>query len=379
MFDYNKNESDIDSKMRISSASAIEKSDVVIHTMQDDLDFASGVNISTKETDETQLEEKLTSQERRYIQPSSVEKTSNPTRSYSPFLNSAPSANQAMTEPKNPPSYSSQPKYTQEKPILEPAPAIHQSLRWKKILIISLLFVAFLSLAAGGYYFWLTRENQTPVPIQAPVSNVPVEKPVIVEPVEEKFSLENPNYLSVNVENSSSETIKQLIEKTASEIKAEGTTSPIEFIITDSNNNPVAFPIFSILAGIKIAPVTDTLGEKFSLFICPDGNNMRIGLAIDLKNKQKALILMKNKEKTLITDLGFLFPDTMPVKANKTFLDSTYKNTPLRYINLDEENSGNLSLDYVLTENQLIFATSKNATWSLMDKTTQSDSENKNK
>lgn len=378
MFDSNKNNSGIDSKIIISSTSANEKSDVVIHTMQDDLDAVSGINISAKETGETQFEEKLASQEKEYIRPSSVEKTSEPAKSYSPFLNSAPSASQIAMKPKNPPSYSSQPKNMQEKPILEPASAIHQGLRWKKIMVISIVFVALLSLAAGSYYFWLTRENQTAVSIQEPASNIPVEKPIVIEPVEEKFSIKNPTYLSVDVENSTSETIKQLIIKTASEIKAEGITSPVEFIITDSSNNPVAFPIFSILAGLKMAPVTDALSENFSLFIYSDGDNMRIGLAINLKDKQKVLMSIKSKEKTLLADLNLIFLDTVSVKATRNFSDSIYKDIPLRYINIDEENSGSLSLDYALTENQLILATSKNAAWSILDKIISSNSENKN-
>ncbi len=378
MFDSNKNKFNTNSEMINSSMPEIEKSDVVIHTMQDDLDIASSVNVPMKEMGETQLEEKLASQEKIYVRPSSVEKTSGPAKSYSPFLNSAPPANQATIEPKGPSSYSGQSINTREKLVLEPTPVTHRGLRWKKIFVISVIFIAFLSLAAGGYYFWLTRENQAPIPVPAPVLDVPAEKPIIIEPIEEKFSIEKPNYLSVDVENSTSETIKQLITKTASEIKAEGIASPVEFVVTDSNNNPVAFPIFSILANLKIAPVTDALSEKFSLFICPDGNNMRIGLAINLKDKQRALTLIKNKEKTLITDLGFLFPDIVPVKANKTFLDSTYKSILLRYINFDEENNGSLSLDYALTEDQLLLATSKNTTWRLLDKITQPVSEDKN-
>ncbi len=370
MLNFKKNKTG--SGLEIASASEFNtgRGNILLHTMQDDLDALSGINIPSKKEDLRRDKKNLIDHETAYNQ-NQEQKTGSP-KSYSPFLNIPPLPPLNKKEGGSALFLSRQEKHLTEKtssakPNFGLSQQPRSGLRWNKILVISAIFIAFLSLAAGGYYFWITRKTQIIVPVPESI-NPESEKPVVVEPAGEKFSLENPNYLSIDVENSTSETIKQLLIKTGLEIMEEKIASPVEFVITDANNNPMAFPIFSILFGLKLSPVTDSLNEEFSLILYPDENNIRLGLIIDLKDKQKASASIKIKEKTLSGDLSLLLLNAATSKTGKSFNDGAYKNIPIRYVNLDDENKGSLSIDYAFTENKLILATSKSAIRVILDK-----------
>lgn len=359
MFNLKKNKNNLDPETAGASGFNADYKNVVAHTMQDDLDVLSGIDISPEE--KVQRDRKnLIDREAAYNK--NREQKNGLSKSYSPFLNisSSPPSNQEKGG-KN---------ASDTRPDINPSQKPKNGLKWNKILVISVIFIVFLSLAAGGYYFWITRKTQVAAPVTETISPES-EKPVAIELVEEKFSLENPNYLSIDVENSTSETIKQLLIKTGSEIKEERIASPVEFIITDANNNPIAFPIFSILYGLELSPVIDSLNEKFSLILYPDENNIRLGLIIDLKDKQGASASIKIKEETLANDLSLLLLDETISKPGGLFNDGTYKDISIRYVNFDDENRGSLSIDYAFTENKLILATSKNTAWTVLDKASQ--------
>lgn len=369
MFDLKKDKNNPGSETAGASGFNDDYKNVVAHTMQDDLDVLSGIDISPEE--KVQRDRKnLIDREAAYNK--NQEQKTGSSKSYSPFLNIPPSPPSGREENDSLPSPGKQEKRLKEntsgtRPDFNPSQRPKNGLRWNKILVISIIFIASLSLASGGYYFWITRKTQVVVPVPETINPEP-EKPVVIEPVEEKFSLENPNYLSIDVESATPETIKQLLIKTGSEIKEEKITSPVEFIITDVNNNPVAFPIFSILSELELSPVTDSLNEKFSLILYPDENNIRLGLIIDLKDKPGASASIKIKEKTLVDGLSFLLLDAAIPKTGRSFTNGTHEDISIRYVNFDDENKGSLSIDYAFTENELILATSKNTAWAVLDK-----------
>jgi hypothetical protein len=342
----------------------------VIHTMEDDLNALQGIIAPKKEiTYEYAVPvEKNNPPVNKYTE--SARDNFGSQKSYSPFLNTS------VTEEKR--------DLTPQKEQVQPIEEIVKSpIKWNKILFISVLFIVFLSLSAGGYYFWITRNEPVPeinppaTEEAAPENTETVSNttPVQIEPEQPKFSAEKPNYLSIDTESASSQTLKQLLIQTASEVKEMNPAKPIEFIVTDSDNDPVAFPIFSLLSGLKLSSVSENLDEKFSLFMFPDAqaagtgalSNVRLGLAVDLKNKPGAVSAMKSKESTLIDDLLFLFLDTSYQKTAKLFNDNSYNGHSIRYINIDEAGQGTLSIDYSFTEKQLILATSKNMMWILLD------------
>ncbi|MCX6765415.1 MAG: hypothetical protein NT136_00350 [Candidatus Moranbacteria bacterium] len=341
--------------------------DFPLHTMQDDLNAIEGLTAPPEEARQYSDPER----KKDFFAPpkrhNSAEYRPDTSQSSSPFLNVPPSPK--FYSPASRPddlskkSGPSLPRRESKTPV-EQYPK--RGFNWKKILLVSALIISFLALAAGGYYFWLTRNASAPAPTPEAVIPSPAEEPIAVEKIEEKFSAEKPNYLSIDTEIATPETLKQTLAQTASEIKKSETTSPIEFIITDSNNNPIVFHIFAVLSGLKLSPVLSNLGEEFSLFFYPDSENVRIGIAADLKDKGRATAAMKNQEKTLINDLSFLFLDAVPQEKDKLFQSSTYKDFSIRYANLNPEES--LSIDYAVTADQLVIGTSKNTIRAILDK-----------
>lgn len=319
---------------------------ISIHTMKDDLD-------ATRE-ENTVPEEKKEEISRSRPAEETTPIGSRPPTGYSPFLNMAglevpPASGKGPEAP-------GQPKHIP---------------KWSRVILWSSLAVAFATLVVAGYYFWITRMT----PISPPPVLPAIPEPVVIEKEESKFSVENPNYLLIDTEKDTAQTIQQLLLKTATEVKEIGIGTPIEFIVVDQNNNPISLSIFSILSGLKLAPVLDNLEESFSLLIYLDSENPRMGLAADFKDKPKAARAMIAKEKTLVNDVSFLLLSEIPQKTRGTFSVNDSKSFPIRYINIDANAEGLLSVDYSLTDKQLIIATSKNTMWAILDKIGQKEQE----
>ncbi len=313
---------------------------IFVHTMRDDLDAARGENIAPEKAGE-EIPRSMPAEE---ATPSG----SQPPANYSPFLNAA--------GPEIPPTSGKGPEAPER---LKHIP------RWSRVILWSSLAVAFAVLITGGYYFWITR--MTPVSPPPPVLPA-IPEPVIIEKEEAKFSVENPNYLPIDTEKDTAQIIQQLILKTAAEVKETGIGAPIEFVVVDQNNNPISLSIFSILSGLKLAPVLDDLEESFSLFVYLDSENPRMGAAADFKDKSRVALAMTAKEKALVGDVSFLFLGENPKKTKGAFSVNNDKSFPIRYLNIDADAAGLLSVDYSLTDKQLIIATSKNAMWAILDK-----------
>ncbi|MEM4230851.1 MAG: hypothetical protein QXF25_03180 [Candidatus Pacearchaeota archaeon] len=353
-----------------------ETEEIPIHTMQDDLNKTEEQkNYSAELLPEKKegIQKNPPTPPTNKMQYSDIYKSPQEnTKSYSPFLNnvSAPFQEETIKEEAT----------EKEKQIVLPEqPLSKNPLKWGKIISITASCIAFLAIAAGGYYFWITRQSQTSISlVTSPEINTSEETvsttPVIIEPQPQKYSWEKPNYLSLDLENTTPQKIQEKIIEVASEIKEMGVDKPVEFIITDINNNPVDFSIFSAHTGIKFEAVANYLNDKFSFYIYPDsaGNRTALAINLDLKNKdadlEKVKIQMKNQEKLLVNNLSFLLlNNTLPKNTVLVFKDSQRQNYPIRYTNLDANGIGDLSLDYAFTENQLVISTSKNTCWAVLD------------
>lgn len=368
MFDFKKNKfepADSDS-LNLDAVSE----NMPLHTMQDDLNAAQGISPSSKEN----LPPDVPGHPAGETVPAggknlNIPKYADTSKTYSPFLNpSAPISKPPDQNDSAIKKFSYSPKDEGQ----SPDQSHKKPLNWGKIFLISVSVLTVLLLVAGGYYFWITRKTAVPPSVSSPISNPPEEKPVIIEN-QGKFSPEKPNYLSIDIENSTPESIQQLFIQTASEIKESGISVPVEFVITDQNNNPIAFSIFSIFSGMKLSSVLDNFNEEFSLYIFLDSSageasqkNARLGLAINLKDEQTAVTAMSAKEKTIATDLLFLLLDNNILIAGGIFQDNTKDGVPIRYVNFST--GGSLSIDYAFTDGQLIIATSKNTMWAILDK-----------
>ncbi|HBP00841.1 MAG TPA: hypothetical protein DD454_01305 [Candidatus Moranbacteria bacterium] len=234
------------------------------------------------------------------------------------------------------------------------------------------------AIGAGGYYAWknnLFSTKGTPVDENeeiAPENETipPEEEQITITPISEKYSSEKPNFLSINIETSSPEDIKRVISDTANELSGLQSKSPFEFIITDSNNNPIAFPIFSIASNLNLSSeLLINLEEQFSFYIHNDQGGPRIVMAIEIKNGKEVSAEMLREEPTLLDTLSFLFLPEKPTTTKTTFQSSVYDGIDIRFVNFNAD--GSLSIDYTIYDNKLIIATSKSSMRSVIDKILQ--------
>lgn len=245
------------------------------------------------------------------------------------------------------------------------------------LLTIAIVALLLCILAVGGYFFWMTRvpaetetmpeqkENTTPPATENEGSGE--NKPVVINPELEKYSTENPNILSIDIETISTQDIKDLLKKKADDLANLQIKKPVEFIITDKNNTPVAFPIFAVTSKITLSQdLLSNLEEKFSLYIYPESFGSRLGLAIKTKNGDAVLTKMLAQEKTLVSDLDLLFLDNKPTApANRLYKDSKYNGFNIRYLNLNQDAS--YSVDYTINNSQLLIGTSKSTLRAIID------------
>lgn len=246
----------------------------------------------------------------------------------------------------------------------------------RKIIISFVSVVAVLLLMAGGYLYWKSRSSAqpaaAPAPTQQNVAPQPSPEPVQINPLSAKYSTQNPNYFTVDADTATPDSIHAALASTAAEIGQSGLTSPIEFVVTDSNNNPIAFHIFCALAKINLPPaLLSALGDNFSLYFYSDAGTVRLGLAVDSKDKAVTALQMKAIESKAMTILSpILLTDVASVQPS-VFKDSTYNGFSIRYVNLDPNTP--LSIDYTLNDKTLFIGTSKSTLRAILDKASQNN------
>lgn len=244
------------------------------------------------------------------------------------------------------------------------SPVVAKKLKWDKVLTATLFIIIILIIFGGGYYFWITRESDDLA--NQPVVEEEQNQPVIDVP-SDKFSVVNPNYLNIEVESITVDGIKQLLSEKISEMEESKIKGPVEFLITDKNNNPIAFSVFANLFELKLsADLLSNLEESFSIYLYDDEGNTRAGLAVELKDREKVSAEITKEETTLVNDMVNLFFGTDINNDKKSFSDGSFQNYSIRYINLNTENT--ISLDYALTDRQLVIGTSKNSSRAILTK-----------
>ncbi len=243
------------------------------------------------------------------------------------------------------------------------------------IVIIFLLIIGIIGLSAYYFLAMNTKKQELPTPTineEPVVIEKPAEEVPIVQAPVEKYSKTKPNYLTMDPSVLSEADIKTTIAKVASEIQALTESIPYEFIIVDSNNNPVPFSIFATATKLTLSPeILSYLDDDFSLFIYNDNNNPRTGLSINiLPEKNSSLSAELQKQELLLPEaLSFFFLDTVPDIKNSAFTATIYNSNNIRYLNVNEPK--NLSIDYTVSGSQLAIGTSKNTLRSILDKTIQ--------
>lgn len=268
--------------------------------------------------------------------------------------------------------------------VIEGGMVLNQPTEKRSIFIIGgMVIVILLLVSAGGYYYFFIAGKQI-TKFTVPEDIVQKYPPKVAEdiPKELPYALNKANYLSINTEVVSLVDIQKILLQVASQIKESSTTQPVEFLITDQNNNPIAFNRFAFLLKLEIIPdILALIDETFSLYVYNDAGNVRLGLDLKLKDQTAVLSAIPKIESTLpyafralILDQNVNIAKAIPFKSNtysprlRTMPGqdkASNKQIPLRYANIDV--SHNWSIDYALANNHWYIGTSRNTLRTLLD------------
>jgi hypothetical protein len=265
-----------------------------------------------------------------------------------------------------------------ETPAAVKSPGVNDGEHFKTMLIIGIIVLLLLGLGFGAYYYWTSR-NVTEIPENIPNPPTtqapnPTEEPeaTIPNPTPAPISATTPNYLMINLDQSDQSAIKDLLSQNADKVTALNVFVPVEFIITDSQNNPISFSTFAQKLGLTLSPdVLAQLGDKFSLYIYSENKIPHLGLSIELKsgaNQTQFKDLMLKEEANLAQELQSLFLVSDYTITNQKFSTNSYQGIVIRYLNILSPQQ--LSADYSVLNNKLLIATSKESMLAIIDKDT---------
>ncbi|MFZ3031636.1 MAG: hypothetical protein WA082_01230 [Candidatus Moraniibacteriota bacterium] len=222
-------------------------------------------------------------------------------------------------------------------------------------------------LTASGllaWYFMKPAPEENTVPTQAETVVTPESTITVSEP---PFSLDMPNYLSVDTETVSPESFQALIQQSGERIRTGNMTQPVEFLLTDKKNNPIAFSRFAYLMKLGFPEeLLALLGEPFSLFLYSDAGRVALGLELTLVKGGEAQKVVTQKEASMPVFLQPLLFRGIVVPKEVTFRSGVYKTEAVRFVNIDT--AQNISFDYVMRDAAWIIGTSKDTLRAILDK-----------
>lgn len=320
--------------------------DVPIYTMAKDLENPS---TSIAEERSSQILFKNPDKENKSVL-SEKQKTS-------PFLEQSPVASPANSP--TPPLATNLPRRSgNTETEITMASSNNPKTKWGKIIMIAVTIFVILISGAGGYYFWITKQETAIAPAETIESKAPPVEEKSNEPEEVQVpKVNNPSYFVLDAKTPDKTRLKSFSDKYFAEVVALKTSAPKEFITVDSNNNPVNFKDFMDSAGITFSPtLLLNLKDTFSLFLYNDSGSPKIGLAIDSKNDIELKSLMLKEESALAKELSpmFLLSD---YTTGKSFAASNYGGAEIRYQNIISPEK--LSIDYTIYKNRLMIGTTK--------------------
>lgn len=292
----------------------------------------------------------------------------------SPFLSEMTSENETVPQqsPEEKPASLApvwNPPVDQElKPLFDESPEKNEVSR-KKILVF-LIGGLVLLLVIGGLLAWYFFKSTPETP---PMTTTPtqVEDPVVVAPVEPPYALDKPNYLSIDTETVTATSLRELLRQSGERMQSAKVTKPVEFLLTDTNNNPIAFTRFAYLMKLELkGEVLPLLGESFSLYLYNDAGQSMIGLGLTLAENVtgESVLALQNEGTVPFAFRTFLY-EGLTVPKEVLFRSGLYQTQTVRYVNVDA--SKNISFDYALRGKSWFIGTSKDTLRAILDKQTQ--------
>ena len=175
------------------------------------------------------------------------------------------------------------------------------------------------------------------------------------------------NFLKVDENSLNKVGIRSLIDETF--VKMNGYNGDqLEFVLVGRDNLPIKFDKFAGAFGISLNKnITNNALDNFSIFLSKKGGLKRMGIAINVKNKENVLEALRGEENNLFKGLEpILLGGEISKDSNKVFSDGSYKDVKIRFMGLNS--NPDLSIDYSIAKNYLVFATSKESGRMIIDK-----------
>jgi len=244
---------------------------------------------------------------------------------------------------------------------------------FKKALTLALVIVIMFLLGGGTYYFIISR--QTPIQeTQETTQGTQETQPAPPENIkpQPEFSIDKPNYLSIDAENVTELSFRESLKGYAEKIRILGIQTPIEFLITDqNNNNPIPFSNFSQKIGMAFsANINTSLSENFSLFLYNDNGNISSGIVIDSIDENQLAADFKIEEPKLFPEIKPIFLVSEVSDSTKQFANGeSYKELKVRFKNIISPTE--LSIDWAVINAKLYIGTTKQTIRSIYDYTVQ--------
>ncbi|HBI16936.1 MAG: hypothetical protein UR60_C0010G0015 [Candidatus Moranbacteria bacterium GW2011_GWF2_34_56] len=253
----------------------------------------------------------------------------------------------------------------------------------KSFLAYVIIFIVILLLGAIGYYVWMAKGQKNMADFGSDASKDSSEESAIpsnensngnysgaindLSDNNEEFS-EKVNFMIISKENLNQAGITKSIESKFIEME-KYSGNQLEFLIVDENNKPILFKDF--IDSFKVTLDSGTMSglseDNFSLFLYKNKEIKRVGMVVGVKNRDALRKNLAANEVSLIDNMNSLFVYNKPDHSlNKKFNESEYDGNIIRYVNLNK--NANLSLDYSIIGDYLIFATSKDSGRLIIDK-----------
>jgi len=332
-----------------------------VYTMMKDLEFINNPEVARKN------EESENAPVKKPVSPENLTAA----QKSSPFLNPVPTTGDSPIPPKkefidNWTDKTDRITISEKTPVLTDQAYSSEKSSKKPLLIILSVLLIFV-IAGSGYYFWTAYQRTLKVVETTPITEPePTPQP---EPQPEPtitFSTDKPNYLSIDLTQGNNTAVKDALKNYLDKVSKSGITTPIEFAVTDTQNNPLKFSSFANSLGLKLSSsAMSSLAETFSLFIYNDQGNMRLGLSIDIKNDTLLKTVTAKEEPVLVSEIAPLFMDVTYTATATKFGKSTYAGADIRYINVISPQD--LSVDYTIFEKKLLIGTTKMTLRSMID------------
>lgn len=239
----------------------------------------------------------------------------------------------------------------------------------KKVLFFAVGGIIVIGASLSAWYFLRPTVEEAPVPVETS-ENISVsigsEAPVVILP----FVSEAPNYLSVDTETVTALSLGTMLSQAGDKIIEAKMGRPVEFLLTDKNNNPIAFSRFVYLMNIEFGEeLVASFEEPFSLFLYNDAGKIRLGLSLTFIDPTKSQKLLTAKERALPFLLREVLFQGSVVPRESIFRSGVYQDQAVRFVNIDA--TQNISFDYAFREKRWFIGTSKDTLRAVLDKELQ--------